>query len=199
MKKAEFIKTLKDKLRGYPEEVVNNAVSYYVELIDDAVEDGQIEEQVIASLGAIDDIVNTILKEVPLRRLVIDKMKPKRRLETWEIVLIILAFPIWLPLLISLFGIIIGLFAGFGGLIVGLWAGEIGILMSGLAITIGYPIMNVVSGPVADLSVYIGSGIFVLGLGLFLIVPMCYLTSLIFKLVKAIVTGIKRLLVRKGE
>jgi uncharacterized membrane protein len=52
MKKLEFIKELRSRLKGYPKDVVDNAVNYYSECIDDAVED------VMMGLVAIEDDVS---------------------------------------------------------------------------------------------------------------------------------------------
>ena len=57
MKKLEFIKELRSRLKGYPKDVVDNAVNYYSECIDDAVEDGRNEEEAVRALGSMDEIV----------------------------------------------------------------------------------------------------------------------------------------------
>ena len=51
-------------------------------------------------IGNVDDIVMDIAKDTPLVKLVKEKIKPKRRIKAWEIVLLAVGFPIWLPLAI---------------------------------------------------------------------------------------------------
>lgn len=198
MKKTEFIKTLTSKLNGYPYEVIKNAASYYSELIDDAVEDGKTEEEIIASLGSIDDIVSTILKDVPLRKFVVEKVRPKHRLVGWEIALIVLGFPVWFPLLMAFISIFFSMFAVIWSVIVSLWAAEVGLLVGGVASTIGLGFMNLSSGPIENFAFYIGCGITLLGTGILLIPPMYYLSLAGIKLGKTIIIGIKKLFIGKG-
>lgn len=61
MKKKEFMKNLEDGLKQFLNDgEVIEAISYYEELINDRLENGELEEEVIASLGNIDSIVLTI-------------------------------------------------------------------------------------------------------------------------------------------
>ena len=90
MKKLEFIKELRSRLKGYPKDVVDNAVNYYSECIDDAVEDGRNEEEAVRALGSMDEIVRNTLKDVPLSKLVKNKVKPDHRLNAFEIIILII-------------------------------------------------------------------------------------------------------------
>ena len=101
MKKLEFIKELRSRLKGYPKDVVDNAVNYYSECIDDAVEDGHSEEEAVRALGSMDEIVRNTLKDVPLSKLVKNKVKPDHRLNAFEIIILIIGFPLWFPLLMT--------------------------------------------------------------------------------------------------
>ena len=58
MNKIEFINEIKCRLSNYPEEEIDKAMSFYVESIEDRVEDGMSEEEAVASLGNINDIVD---------------------------------------------------------------------------------------------------------------------------------------------
>lgn len=60
MRKDEFIELLNQGLRNYPDK--NDVISYYFELISDEVEAGKTEDEVIDSLGNIDDIINNIMQ-----------------------------------------------------------------------------------------------------------------------------------------
>lgn len=72
MKRDEFYKRLRDEMSGMPSHTIDNTISYYEEIISDAVEDGRLEEDVIASFGSVESIVNNLLKDVSIAKLKID-------------------------------------------------------------------------------------------------------------------------------
>ena len=112
MNKEEFLKELRKKLNGLPKADIDDHVSFYEEMIDDRIEDGKTEKEALAEIGDVDDVVSQILAETPLSKLVREKMKPKRSLKAWEVIFLILGFPLWLPLFIVilvLFFIAIGM------------------------------------------------------------------------------------------
>ena len=87
MLKSEFLKQLENRLLGIPKEDLNRTIDYYNEIISDKQEDGMSEEEAINSLGSIDEIVKDILNEIPIKKLVKEKLQLNRKLKTWEIVL----------------------------------------------------------------------------------------------------------------
>ena len=101
MRKEEFLNELRKKLAGLPKDDVNSRVEFYSEMIDDRIEEGKSEQEAIAEIGNVDDIVNDIAKDTPFVKLVKEKVKPKRALQTWEIVLLVLGFPLWFPLAVT--------------------------------------------------------------------------------------------------
>jgi len=118
MTKKQFLNELRSKLVGLPKEDVDERISFYEEMINDRIDEGKSEEEAVADIGTVDEVIKQIAKDTPLVSLVKHKMKPKRRIRGWEIVLLILGFPLWFPLLIT----------GFVLLLVGfilMWAGAI--------------------------------------------------------------------------
>ena len=102
MTKAEFLSELRRSLSGMPERDVARSLDYYAEMIDDRIEDGIPEEEAVAGLGDINECVAQIMSETPISRMVKEiKSKPKRKLHTWEIVLIAVGSPVWAPLLLA--------------------------------------------------------------------------------------------------
>lgn len=63
MKKLEFINALGGALSQLPPDEVRPLLDYYVEAIDDRVEDGMTEEAAIASLGSIEELSRKILSQ----------------------------------------------------------------------------------------------------------------------------------------
>ena len=122
MKKNEFIEKLRAGLCGLPEEDIHRSVEFYSEIIDDKMEDGLSEEEAVAEIGDTESIVSQIVAEIPLAKLVKGKIKPKRTLKVWEIVLLALGSPIWLSLLIAAAAVIFSAYVTLWSVIVVLWS-----------------------------------------------------------------------------
>ncbi|SDN47429.1 DUF1700 domain-containing protein [Acetanaerobacterium elongatum] len=133
MNKAEFITCLSGRLGTLPQSEIEKSVSYYTEMIDDRVEDGMDEEAAVTALGNIDDIVREAMLDLPLPTLMKAKMKPKQGLKAWEIVLIILGFPLWLPLLMAFFMVILSVYIAIWSVIISLYAGVLSLFVGGIA------------------------------------------------------------------
>ena len=92
MKKNEFLLELKERLVGLPETDMKQSLDYYTEMIDDRMEDGLSEEEAVAAIGDLDEIVRQILTETPHPPATVKKEQKnqKRGLEVWMIVLLVL-------------------------------------------------------------------------------------------------------------
>lgn len=101
MNKQQFLAALRERLLGLPQDDIARSLDFYAEMIDDRVEDGLTEEQAVLELGPVDEIAEQILLEQPLPRLVKAKMRPSRALRVWEVILLVLGAPVWLPLLLT--------------------------------------------------------------------------------------------------
>ena len=118
MDKFEFITELRAKLWAIPEEDRQRSVDFYAEMIDERIEDGLSEEEAVAAIGNLDEIVRNIIAETPVSQLREQGAKPKRKLSWWEITLLVLGSPVWVSLLIGVAAVI---FAAW----VSLWSGVI--------------------------------------------------------------------------
>ena len=107
MNKKEFLEELEKRLHALPKEEIEERLQFYSEAIDDRVEEGETEEQAIEEIGTLDEITWEILKKTPLVTLVKEKVKPKHKMHAWEIVLIILGFTVWFPLLLTVLVLIL--------------------------------------------------------------------------------------------
>ena len=103
MKKSEFMEAVRKKLKGLSEEDISKALEFYDEAISDRMEEGLSEDQAVAALGNPDEIAEQILMDTPLPKLVkaTAKSKPKKSFKAWEIVLLVLGFPLWFPLILT--------------------------------------------------------------------------------------------------
>lgn len=101
MNKSEFLAALKEKLEGLPQDVIDSSLEYYSEMIADYIDDGSTEEDAVKVIGTVEQIADQILQDTPLPMLVKEKISLPRSLKTWEIVLIVLGAPLWVPLLLA--------------------------------------------------------------------------------------------------
>ena len=118
MNKQEFLSSLRARLKGLPKEDIDERINFYEEMINDRIDDGKSEEEAVADIGSVDQIIEEIARETPLVKLVKEKITPKRKLRAWEIILLVLGFPLWFPLMITAFVL---LFVGF----ILMWTGAI--------------------------------------------------------------------------
>ncbi len=123
MDKQKFLGQLRKGLSGLPQNDAEERLAFYSEMIDDHMEDGLWEEEAVAAVGSVDEIVAQIVAETPLTKIAMERMKSKRRLNTGEIVLLALGSPIWLSLGIAAFAVILSLYISVWTVIVSLWAG----------------------------------------------------------------------------
>ncbi len=105
MNKIEFLQALREGLDGLPTEDIEKSVDYYDEILSDCIEDGMGEEEAVESLGKVENIVDQIIADVPLKKLV--RNKPKRKWSGWEITLLVLGAPLWLSLLAAAFTLVV--------------------------------------------------------------------------------------------
>ena len=133
MDKLDFLYALQQKLAGLPEEDVSRSLDYYAEMIDDRMEEGMTEQQAVADLGDVDAIAQQILLEIPLAKLVRAKVKPRRALRAWEIVLLILGAPVWLPLVIAAVAVVISVYIVLWSVVISLYAADLAVACGAVA------------------------------------------------------------------
>ena len=111
MNKREFLEQLKKELSGLPQSDIEDRLTFYGEMIDDRTEEGMTESEAVSGVGTVKEVAAQILSDIPLGKLVKEKVKPNRTLKAWEIVLLILGSPVCLSLLISACAVIIAVYA----------------------------------------------------------------------------------------
>lgn len=196
MNKAEFLAALRERLSGLPEEDFNRSVDYYTEMIDDRVEDGMSEEEAVACLGSMDEIITQILSEVSLPKLVKEKVKPKRALAVWEIILIIISAPIWFPIVLSVVTTILSAYLSIWMMVLSLYLLDLSIAISGIAF-IGLAIAELLKGAFAVFGALLGFGLVALGVSILLFFTFNLITKGIIYISKKVLLGIKSLFIRK--
>ncbi|MBO4695839.1 MAG: DUF1700 domain-containing protein [Lachnospiraceae bacterium] len=196
MNKTEFLVRLQQGLAGLPQEDIDERLNFYNEMISDRMEDGLSEEEAVAGVGDVDEIVAQTIAEIPLPKLMCERVKPKRRLRAWEIVLLALGSPIWLSLLIAFFAIVISIYAVIWSLVVSVWAIEAAFIAVALGGSFIGSIM-ILKGNVSTGIAQIGFAVMSLGFAIaFYFVCKAYTRFSVF-LTKKIAAGIKAMFIRK--
>lgn len=133
MTKMQFLISLHDQLSGLPKEDVEQRLNFYSEIIEDQMEEGISEEEAVAALGSVEEIVSQSIADTPLVKIAKERMKPKRRLNSGEIVLLTLGSPLWLSLLLAAGAVILAVYASTWSVIVSLWAAFGALIASAVA------------------------------------------------------------------
>ncbi|MBR0425939.1 MAG: DUF1700 domain-containing protein [Clostridia bacterium] len=196
MRKQEFLTALQTRLSGLPQEDVEERVSFYGEMIDDRVEEGLSEEDAVTAIGPIDAIAEQTLSEIPLTKLVREKVRPRRQARAWEIVLIVLGFPVWFPLLAAALVLLFAVYLVIWAVIVCLWAAEAAVAVSALA-GVFAGVWQICRGELSQGLLLIAAGFVLIGLSVFLFLADKAATKGAAVLSKKLVLGIKSLFVRK--
>ena len=199
MDKKEFLSALEARLAGLPEADRRSSLDFYAEMLDDLMEGGMTEQEAVASLGSVDAIAQEILMDTPLPKLIKAKMKPKHRMRAWEIVLIAVGSPVWLPILIALFAVVLAVYVTLWAVVLSLYAADLAFAISAPAGIVA-AILLFVQGEAAGGLLFLGAGLVLAGLTVLWLL-LCNLTAKgTWQLGKLTLRGIKACFVRKkGE
>ena len=198
MTKEIFLNELRNRLRGLSKEAIDSRIEFYSEMIDDSMEEGLSEEEAIAKIGTVDEVINKILEDTPLLKIVKEKSKPKKTWRAWEIVLLVLGFPLWFPLgLTAIILMLVGyLLIWIAALIVYV------VFISIAAASVGgvvLAVISVASGNMFYAGISLAGGIVCAGLAILLYYASIYVTKAMIKLSKKIALGIKMFIVGRGK
>lgn len=191
MTKLQFLLALHEKLAGLPRNEVEERLNFYSEMIEDRMEDGITEEEAVAAVGSLDDIAAQITADIPLVKIVKEKIKSKRRMKALNVILLAVGSPIWVSLLIAAVAVVFSLYVSLWAVVISLWAvfasfvvGCVGALTFG----IGYCMSaNLPAG-----LVLIAAGCICAGLAIFLFYGCKIATKGTARLAKSIVLAVKK-------
>lgn len=108
MKKTEFLARLRQKLFILPQRELEDTLEYYSEMIDDYIENGCTPEEAVAKMGGIENVAAQVLAGTQTPVSQTDGVKKQKKGGTM-ILLLILGFPLWFPLLVAAFCILLAL------------------------------------------------------------------------------------------
>lgn len=183
MTKRDFLNELYNRLATIPEEDRLNSIEYYSEMINDRMEDGIPEAYAVAMLGSIDDIVNQIISDIPLHKLIKEKIAKPRSVNVWKIILLSFGFlVIGIPIIASLLAIALSLVAAVWSVAISMFAAVIALAVGGVGGVVGFFVLLILKNP-AQAFLLFGTSLLSLGL----VLPIFYLALYSSKL--AILVG----------
>ena len=198
MDKIEFLLSLEKALSGLPREELNEHIDFYNEIIEDKIEEGLSEEEAVSEIGPVEEIVSQVISETSLTKLVKGKIKPKRKLKAWEIILLALASPAWLSLLIAAFAVILSVYITVWAVVISLWA----VFVSLIGCAFGCVASGVVfacNGNIPTGIAAIGTAFVCAGLSIFMFFVCRIATKGVGLLTKKTIIGIKNCFIKKEE
>lgn len=198
MTKNEFLARLRQRLAGLPQKEVEERLGFYCEMIDDRIDEGLSEGDAVCALGSTDEITTEIVSDIPLAKIVKEKIKPKRALRVWEILLIALGSPIWLSLLITAFAVTLSGVAVMFSIVVSLWA----VFGTSVCCAVGFVaaggIFAAFENALTGIAT-VGTGIFLAGVAIFLFFGCKAATVGVLHLIKVLIFSIKKCFVEKEK
>lgn len=198
MTKNEFLIKLMKGLSRLPQPDIEERVAFYSEMIDDRMEEGLTEEEAVAAIGDVDTILDQILSETPLITLIKEKLKPKRKLQVWEIVLLAVGSPIWISLLAAAFAVVVSLYASLWAVAGSLWSAPIALAGCALAGVAEFFIC-LFAGKTATGFMVLGLAFVCIGLSILFFYVCKYVTQYAVLLTKKLALFIKKCFTKKEE
>lgn len=198
MSKQEFLTQLRNKLSGLPQKDIDERLSFYSEIIDDRIEEGLSEDDAVSTIGDINDVVKQVVAETSFTKIAKQRIKPKRRLKVWEIILLILGSPIWLSLGIAAVAVVLSLYVSLWAVIISLWACFVALVGSSLG-TMAGGIAIICKGESLTGIAMIGAAIFGAGFSIFMFYGCKAATKGILKLTKKLAICIKNCFIKREE
>lgn len=196
MTKLSFLISLREKLSGLPESEIEERLRFYSEMIEDRVEEGYSEEDAVAAVGSVDEIAAHIKAEFTPEKAAKKNTSTQKSTNAWNIVLLIVGFPLWFSLLITLFAVAFSIYISIWSVIVSLW--------SVFGAVIVCAVFSLLSGAVFALTgkgfiamALISAGLVLGGIGILMFYLSKFVTSGTVWLTGKVFAGIKRCFTRK--
>lgn len=187
MNKEQFLAAVQARLAGLAKGDIDRFLDYCREMIDDRMEDGLSEEEAVAAMGSPEYVASQLLMDTPPRKIA-EAPKQRQGLKPWQVLLIVLGCPVWLPVLLGLavaaISIVIGLFTALLGLycsaVVLVVTGSVLLLFGGTAVAM------------PDLLFVLAAGCLLIGIGLLMVLGCNWVVGWIVRLIRCLCTRFAR-------
>lgn len=196
MKRLEFLLQLRERLSCLPQDDMEERLTFYNEMIDDLLEEGLSEQEAVAQIGNVNEIVSQILQDTPLSTLVKERIKPKQRMKPWQILLLAVGSPLWFSLLMAALAVGICLYAVLWVLVICLWAVFAAVAACALGGMAGGGICAATGNSLAGIAT-IGAALVCAGVSIFLFCGCKAATKGAARLTGKIISATKRCFMKK--
>lgn len=186
MNKKEFLEALRNSLKDYSKNDIEQYADYYSEMIDDRIEEGLTEEEAVADVGTPEEAVAQIKAENPIR----NNKRKREPLKNWQIALIVIGSPIWFSLLIATLSIGFSALAVACSAIISLYAAAVSLAACGIAGILAL-IPMLINSNVAGGIMLLGMGLICAGLSILSFMGLNKLIKWIIHLLKRLILWIK--------
>lgn len=194
MNKSQFLDEVRRRLAGFSQADIDRFLDYCQEMIDDRMEDGLSEEEAVAVLGSPEDVVSQLLMDSPVRQ-ESGSERPAGTLKAWQIAVLALSSPIWIPLVFSLVMTVVGLGIGIVATALGLYCAAGGLILGGAAMLVAGPVKYMLP----DLLFLLAAGALLVGIGLLMILALNGFVRVLIRLVKWAGSKIRPMFLKKEE
>lgn len=197
MNTESYLEQIALLLQHLPPEDLERSLAFYAESIADRMEEGMSEEEAVASMDPPEAAARAILMETPLPKLVKARVKQKR-MGALEILLLVLGFPLWFPLLLTVLILELSLYIVVWALVISLAAVVLSLAVSSLAL-VAAAFYSVFKGGIPMALLCLGAALVLAGLSALLFLLLRGAAKGSVRLGKAMVRGLKSLLIRKED
>ena len=198
MNREEFLSAVEARLAGLSGADIEKSLDYYREMIDDRIEDGMSEQEAVAAMGTPEEAARQILEDTPLPKLVKARLRPQRTLQIWEIVLLVLGSPVWLPLVLTATVLVLTVYILLLAALLIFYSLVFSCCLYGVLSVPAFMVSCTTGRPIHGMLV-LGSGLVFAGIAVLLFKPSVAAARGTAAVAKAATRGIKRMFIRKGE
>lgn len=197
MNKNEFLTRLSQALSELPQSEIQKTLDYYTEIINDAIEDGKNEYEIVSQLGSINDISQKIIAETKPKNDANSGVNYKSRKITLPvIILLIISSPVWLPVAVAFFAVILSVYISVWSIVAALYAITLSLSISGLVFLVSAPFLLFDANPVKAMFMF-GSALTCIGAGILILYLSMWCAKAVIKLTVYLANKTKRIFRRK--
>ena len=202
MSREEYLNGLREKLSQNKIPGIDAMIEFYDEAIADRIEDGMSEEEAVGSMEEADSIVKSALLDKPITTLMADSVRKKHKEAnesghgTLFVVLTVVCFPIWFPLLVAFLAIIFSLYVAMWAVVVSIYAVELSFAIGSVAALLASLTFIMGQIPFPTALALLGCACLLAGLAILMWKPIVAITKWMISLIKAVFRSIKSVFVK---
>lgn len=196
MNKQEFLDALRSSLEGLPRKDVEASLEFYGEAIDDRMESGLTELEAVAEIGSVEEVAAQILSEMPLPKLI--RARAKGSSSGWQIALIVLGSPVWLPLLLAAAILLLAVYIVVWSVVIVFYALDF-TLAAGVIGCLAGTVQPLMQGNFPGAGLALGMGVICAGLAMLLFLGMGWVSKLGVRFHRAVLRRCKNRLAGRSH